>query len=246
MKLLISTPCFGGILTEKYVSSLMTCTTRAIAEELVTGFQIHFQGKESLIHRARNRAALYMIEHGFDKLLTIDADMIWTYEDFERIVTSDKDLIGGTYPLKTFPIVLNFNPLPGKGTELFSESGRGIDYDKFQLFKKAYADERGIAEVNHLPTGFLCAKRKVFEKLGESTDIYEDLDASTGTRKRFMHFYSSDVHNGILESEDWSFCRRAREAGFPVFFDTKVITGHTGTHDYRLGQVFSEKGKNEA
>lgn len=237
------------MVTEKYVSSLLTSLTRGMDEGLFTGFQIHFQGKESLIHRARNRAAMYAVMNGFDKLLTIDADISWTYEDFRRIVTSPEPLIGGTYPMKAFPIVLNFNPLPGKGDELIS-SHRGIDYDKFQVFKRTHADKEGLAEVMHLPTGFLCAHRSVFEKLGETSLIYEDLDGTTGKRERFMHFYESGVHEGQLESEDWSFCRRAREAGFRVIFDTRVIVKHTGNHDYDLGQFFGqtdrsgEEGKN--
>jgi hypothetical protein len=199
--------------------------------------QPHFQG-DSLIHRARNRAALYAVEHGYDKLLTIDADIVFTYKDFKRLIFSDKDVIGGVYPLKAFPVVMNFNPLPGKGTEFLS-THRGYDYDAFHKFKEKYADTKtGLVEVCHLATGFLCVTRRVFEKLGESSEVYQDLDSVTGERKRFMHFYTSGVHEGILESEDWSFSRRARECGFPVWFDTKIELGHIGLHEYRLGQFY--------
>jgi hypothetical protein len=240
MRLLISTPCSGGMLYLGYVDSLIQTISRAMSEGLVTGFQFHFQGKESLIHRARDKAAMFMVENGFDKLLTVDADITWTYEDFKRIVTSDKDIVGGSYPLKTFPIVVNFNPLPEKGGELF-KTGRGFDYDAFALFKEKYADPTtGLAEVMHLPTGFLCVTRRVFEKLGETSQPYENFDSATGQRKRFMHFYESGVHEGVLESEDWNFSRRSREVGFPVYFDTRVVCTHTGNHAYSLGQFFGE------
>jgi hypothetical protein len=240
MRLLISTPCSGGMLYEQYVSSLLVCVSRAVSEGILTGFQVHFQGKESLIHRARDRAAMFMLENDFDKMITIDADIRWTYDDFKRIITSDKQLIGGVYPLKTFPVVLNFNPLPGKGDELFTTT-RGIDYEAFEKFKAKYADPvTGLAEVQHLPTGFLCATREVFERLGEVSDFYDTLDASTGTRKRYMHFYESGVHEGQLESEDWNFVRRVRELGISAHFDTKVIVAHVGNHEYSLGQVFGE------
>lgn len=236
MKLLVSMPCYGHQMFTSATSGLITCITTGIAEGLFEKCDPHFQG-DSLIHRARNRAALYAVEHGYDKLLTIDADVVWTYADFKRIVTSPEAIVGGVYPLKTFPVVLNFNPIPGRGTEFLS-SERGIDYDAFAKFREKYADERGLAEVQHLPTGFLCVRREVLEKLGETSEIYEDLEAATGVRKRFMHFYSSGVHDGILESEDWSFCRRASEAGFRVMFDTGVTLGHIGLHQYRIGQFF--------
>lgn len=238
MRILVSIPAFGMQVYYPCISSLISCMMFAKEEGLDLEIQPYFLS-DSLIHRARNRAALYAVEHKFDKILTIDADIVFTYEDFKRLVLSDKDVIGGVYPLKAFPVCLNFNPLPEKGTELLS-TNRGYDYDAFLKFKKKYADEFGLAEVQHLATGFLCVTRRVFEKLGETSEIYEDLDSVNGERKRFMHFYTSGVHGGILESEDWSMCRRAREAGFSIYFDTRVLLGHIGLHCYRIGQFFGE------
>ncbi len=242
MKLCISTPASGGMVTDRYCSSLLTSISAAIGEGLLTACQPHFQGKESLIHRARNRAAMFAVEGKFDKLLTIDADMIWTYEDFKRIITADCDIVGGSYPIKTFPIVVNFNPLDERGTELLS-TNRGYDYDAFRKFKEKYADPKtGLAEVRHLPTGFLCVKREVFLRIGETSDVYVDFDSASGERKKFMNFYPSEVRDGCLMSEDWGFCDKARAAGFKIMFDTRVITQHTGTHNYALGQFFGEAG----
>jgi hypothetical protein len=217
-------------------ASLISCMTLAQEEGLPIEIQPHFHG-DSLIHRARDRAAMYMIEHGFDRMLTVDADITYTYDDFKRLVLSDEPFIGGAYPIKNFPIVLNFIPLPDQGTELFTQS-RCIDYEAFEKFKTKYTDERGLAPVARLATGFLCCAREVFEKLGETSEIYETLNPESGEVRRFMHFYTSGVHEGVLESEDFSLCRRAIEAGFKVQFDSKVILGHIGSHEFRLGQVF--------
>jgi len=238
VRLLVSIPAFGGQIYTRTASALMSCMVLAKDEGLDLIIQPHFQG-DSLIHRARNRAAMYAVEHGYDKLMTIDADVTFTYEDFKRIALSDKDVIGGIYPLKAFPVVMNFNPLAEKGRELLS-SHRGYDYDAYLKFKEKYAGPDSLIEVCHLATGFLCVTRRVLEKLGETSEIYEDLDSVSGERKRFMHFYTSGVHGGTLESEDWSFCRRARDAGFPVFFDSRVLLGHIGLHEYKLGQFFGQ------
>lgn len=230
MKLFISTPCLGGRPYGGYVDSLMSSVNAAINEGLITGLNIHRQDKESLIHRARNRAARSFLESGFDKLLTIDADITWTYEDLKRIITSDKDIVGGVYPIKAFPTVANFNPLPGQG-------GR-FDLLGLEDFAQKYADpETGEAEVRHIPTGFLCVTRRVFEALTHLAEPYEVLDARTGLRESFHAFYPSQVHGGSLESEDFGFCRLAHEAGFPIFINTKVLLGHIGDHTYHLGEV---------
>lgn len=239
MKVLISTPCHGGQVMDEYASALLITLSDLRNKHPDIEVQIHFQGKESLIHRARNRAAMLFYEGGFDKLFTIDADVVFTAADFERIVMSDKPVIGGIYPLKTFPIVMNFNPLPEKGTELFS-SHRGFDHEAWGKFVHKYADSAGLVEVRHVATGFMCVTREVFAKLSETCEVYWDFASDTGERKGNFHFYPSQVKNGSLLSEDWFFTESAREAGFPVFLDTRVTLGHKGNHTYRLGQFYGE------
>lgn len=237
MKLLISTPCSNGMLYEQYVGSLLSCANRAVAEGIVTGWEVAFQGKESLIHRARNRAATMALEAGFDKLLTIDADIVWSYEDFKRIITSDKEIIGGAYPLKAFPVVMNFNAIDGRGTEFFS-SNRGYDLDAWEKVCAKYADADGHMEVRHIATGFLCVSMSVFAKLSHTAEVYFSFIPTGGEHKGFFNFYPSDVKNKLLRSEDWGFCDLAREAGFKVYMDTRVTLGHVGYHEFRLGQLY--------
>lgn len=241
MRILVSTPAHGGQLYEYYVGSLVSIIGQIANDIPDFELEIHIQGKESLIHRARNRAARHFIDGGYDKLFTIDADVVFTYEDFRRIVTSSKPVVGGVYPLKTFPIVMNFNPLEGKGTELFS-SHRGFDYDAWSKFCSTYADpETGLAEVRHVATGFMCVTREVFATLSHKVEHYWDFQSDTGHTKAFHHFYPSQVRNASLLSEDWYFTELCRENGYPVFLDTKVTLGHAGTHVYRLGQFFGEQ-----
>lgn len=237
MKLLISTPCAGGMLYEGYVSSLLSTIERAKDEGLCEAIQIHFQGKESLIHRARNRAALFALEGGFDKLLTIDADIAWKYEDFKRLVSSTQPIVGGVYPLKTFPVVMNFNAIEGRGTEFLS-SERGYDLDAYEKFRTKYAGSDGLVEVNHLATGFLCVSVEVLAKLSHTCEVYFSRQNDTGETKGFFDLYPSKVIEKVLESEDWGFCRLAREAGYPIFLDTRVTLSHIGNWTFKLGQFY--------
>ncbi len=244
MKLFISTPCFGGQLTKDYVASMNVCIAQAAMDGILTDWQIHYQGTESLIPRGRDRSANMFLELGFDKLLSIDADISWTYDDFKRIITSDKDIVGGTYPLKCFPLVANFNPLHERGTEFIS-THRGFDLNAFESFIEKYANPKtGEAEVRHVPTGFLCVTKKVIDTLAKTVPVYWQFQPDTGERKGFFQFYPSGVFNNEYESEDWGFCRLATEAGFKVHLNTKVRLGHAGNHTYRMGQFFGEQSSN--
>lgn len=236
MKILISTPAYGGVVTTGYTSSLMMSTFLAMGEGLVESCPVHFQA-DSLIHRARDRAADYFLRGDYDRLITIDADISWDYASFKRLITSPHDIIAGAYPLKAFPVVMNFNALPDRGQELF-KTARGIDFDAWKVFCAKHTDANGIAEVQHVATGFMSVTRRVFEALAKDSGNYGTLDSVTGERRAFHHFYESGVHEGQLESEDWSLCRRAREAGFKVHLDTKMTLTHHGNHSYKLGQFF--------
>lgn len=239
MKLYISTPAANGLLYINYVGSLISSANRALAEGLIEDFRLDMDGKESLIHRGRDRAAMNFLDSEYDKLLTIDADISFTYEDFKRIITSPHDITGGMYPIKTFPVVANFNPLPDQGTE-FWQSERGYDYDAYQKFVHKYADPDGYAEVRHIPTGFMCVTRKVFCDLSHTVETYFSVTPASGQRRGYFHFYPSGVKSQTLRSEDWSFCEIAREHGFKVMLDTKISLGHTGYHEFRLGQMFAQ------
>lgn len=214
----------------------MYCLNRAHSEGLISDYNLNYLG-DSLVHRIRDRHANDALRGGYDKLFTIDSDIDFTWEDFRRLITSDKDVVGGSYPLKCFPIVVNFNPLPDKGRQLL-KSHRGYDLEAFEKFKELYADDEGYVEVTHLPTGFLCIKTDVLKTLAKTVKKYQTFAQENGHRDVMYQFYPSEVVDHQLESEDWAFSRLCAEAGYKVFFDTRVITGHIGGHTYRLGQVF--------
>lgn len=238
MRLYVSIPSYGGQIETRTAARLMTCLEKAMVEGLVEDYNVNFLG-DSLIHRIRNAHANHALQEKYDRLFTIDSDIDFTWEDFRRIISSPHDIIGGSYPLKCFPIVVNFNPLPDKGRELL-KTDRCYDLEAFTKFKELYADKDGIAPVTHLPTGFLCVKTEVLKKLSETAQKYVTLAPENGQRRYYHHFYPSEVVEYDLESEDWGFCRIAEKAGYTINFDTRVIVGHIGKHIYRLGQVFGE------
>jgi hypothetical protein len=238
MRLYVSCPAYLNVMSAQTANALLAVIPRALAEGLISDCEVNFHG-EALINRCRNVHANRALKEGFDKILHIDSDIDFTYEDFRRLVTSFYPFVGGSYPLKCLPPAVNFNPLPGKGNELLKGS-RGYDYAAFEQFVHKYADHEGMAEVRHLPTGFLCVDMSVFKKISETAETYVDFHQETGERVRYYDFYPTKVVSGELGSEDWGLCNLAAEAGFKIMFDTRVIVDHFGGHMYRMNQVFGE------
>lgn len=230
MRVLISTPCAYGLATVGYVQSLVPAIV-ALGRD---GFDIHLkmQGSESLINRARNTDATYALKNGFDKILFIDADMIFTYENVRRLLDSDKLIVGGTYPLKTFPLTLNFNPLPEHG-DLF---GTDRQQDNYLAWVEKYADDRGEAEVMHLPTGFLLVDTKVLAKLTYTVPWYQNFNPDIKTTDVYYDFFPTTVVENQLLSEDWGFSRLVRESGTKIYLQTRAVNAHVGSFTYGLGQ----------
>lgn len=221
MKLLIGTPAFGGKVFTEYLTSMIG-TQHGFHRDGIE-FSVCTIDNESFINRARDRIANIAMAGDYDKLIFIDADMGWTYNDMCNLCNSDKNIVGGTYPIKDLPISLNFNPLD-QHFHYFENLKRTVeDFDKF---KNDEAVINGEIEVMHVPTGFMSINTAVLHHLHDKTETY------TLNGKTLNNFFPHSIKNGILESEDWAFCSLARENGIPVYLNTKIVLSHTGTYKY--------------
>src|SRR5437016_1901789 len=97
-KLLIATPCYGGLVTDHFLMSLLKLT-RVLAAR---GIDFDFRTvSDSLITRARNHmASEFLHDESFSHLLFIDADLGFDPEAVPRYLGFAKDLVCGVYPLK--------------------------------------------------------------------------------------------------------------------------------------------------
>jgi hypothetical protein len=229
VKLLIATPAYGGMVTTGYLTSIVP-VMQLLREEGVH-VELYTLSSESLIPRGRNTCIQRAIDGYFDKVLFIDADLTFTYEKVKMLLNSDKDLVGGTYPLKAFPICPNFNPLEDQ-RDLF---GLNRQQDNYMQWVNKYADTNGEAEVLHIPTGFMLIDMKVFAKLSHVVPWYQTFQPETKQHRQHFDFFLSGVKGHEYESEDWAFCRIARENGFKVYLQTRAICGHIGNITYGLG-----------
>ena len=190
---------------------------------------------ESLLARGRNHIAAMTLYGGWDKLFFIDADTGWTFDQFFRLVSSPHPLTAGVVPLKTYPeypntfrTSLNFLPFQ-EDEKHFVDARRYLDATK----KMAMAHGQDHVKVAFTGTGYLCIDRKVLMTLVETAKTYRYPNPQTGQPMTHWDFFDGGAINEQYFSEDWSFCDKARKAGFDVVIDTSVLLTHTGTHTFR-------------
>ena len=192
---------------------------------------------ESLLGRGRNHIAAQCLIGGWDKLIFIDSDGGWSYEDFKAIVNSPHPIIGGVVPLKAYVnsphgFQTSLNYLPFLEDEVHFQNGIR-DLAGTEKMVKAHGSH--IVRVAFTGTAFLSISREVLMKMAETAQEYLYPDPHTGQSAVHWSFFDGGPINDTYNSEDWSFCHKARELGYDIHIDTNVRLSHTGNHTFRAG-----------
>jgi len=255
-KLYILTPCFASQCFINYVVCLMA-TVESFRN---AGFplQIEFCRNDSLVSRARNNlVARAMTDPECTHILFIDNDISWDPIDIFKLILSDKDIIGGIYPLKTYHWnTITKNPGNPYETNLL---GSLISKKNASQLKDVISDEemvqynllkynvnyldpylkidKNCAKVRHIATGFMMIKRGTIEKMQKafpSTKYVDDVSFLRGSENDNAYaLFDCGVENGHYYSEDWMFCDRWAKMEGEIYVDVTISLTHTGIEDYR-------------
>lgn len=178
--------------------------------------------EDSLVCRARDRAAAEMLADGFTHLLFIDADQDWEPEAIIHLLKARKPLIGGAVRRKNdrHEFALTFFDTP----------------------VEQCPDSKAV-KVARIGTGFLLIERQVFERIAEAMPEIAYTEYA-GEEPRPMHaFFEHVVRDGIRWSEDYQFCQRWAALGGAIWLCPFVEFGHWGKAVWRgsvLGQFRRE------
>lgn len=221
--IMICTPCFGGQLTYQYVLSLSETIINFAQAGISYG--MFLLANESLIQRARNKCAHAALQSSATHLLFIDADIGWKWSDLEKLIQAERPLIGGTYPVKEYPLQLNYNTLA-------RDRKRSPEDLKSQV---SLAGGQPIMEVYHIPTGFMLIEIDLLRHLAPHMRTYQTIDMFTKKPEIYQDFFPAGVTpDGNFASEDWGFCELVRAHGEKVWLHSEVILSHTGTHTFSI------------
>jgi len=227
VKLMVSTPCYGGVCLQHYAESIMklqrTCAMNKIHMLLDT------TENESLVHRARNIAvARFYQKTDCTHFMFIDADIHFDPESVIRLIKSDHDVAVAPYPKKT---------IMWDQAEQAIKDGDTRDPNKIVsslVLNFKYSNTpvvNGFAEVLDGPTGFMLIKRSVFTNMFEA---YPELLCVNDHQNRDLETYYAvfdcmiDPETKRYLSEDYAFCRRWQRMGGKIYADISTTLGHVG------------------
>jgi hypothetical protein len=236
-KLFVATPMYGGMCTGMYTSGIMQLV--GVCGQNNIQMYYSFMMNESLITRARNSMAHDFMKSNATHLMFIDADISFNPADIPLMVKADKDIICGIYPKKEINWV-EIEAAVKRGVppaELSKHTGAFV----VNLPNDAQTKTGNIndpMEIANGGTGFMLIKRGVFEALADkvpsyTNDMYHAVDVVREVKIINEYFATSiDEESNRLLSEDYHFCKIAREAGFKVYAAPWATFGHTGSYTF--------------
>jgi hypothetical protein len=213
MSILISLPCYGGLVNEKTTTSLFNLGKLLVRNQIDHG--IMTVANESLITHGRSRIAnFFMNNTEFEYLFCLDADVAFQPEDVLKLYSYKKPIVSAAYPMKTIPLRYCYevsNPVK-------------VCHD--------------LIKINGIGMGFVMIHRNVFETLNR---YYSELKYFPGlnnsnypiTEKEYhnsYHYFAEMQKNGKYLGEDMSFFQRVTEVGYDVWLNTDIQLQHIGSH----------------
>jgi hypothetical protein len=232
--LVVATPCFGGMVTQRYMQSVM-----ALAQAgAVCGFQVTIEllGYDSLVTRSRNTlVARFLDTPGASHLFFIDADIGFGVEQVARMLRFDQDVVAGMYPLK----LIDWNPAA------LARAGNGEPVETAPLryvgtpCEGAEHQQRdGFVTGLYCGTGFMMLRRAALVRMTERypqtryTATHTQAAPSRSANQFALFDCMIEPETGHYLSEDYTFCRRWRTIGGTIWLDTQGPLFHIGPHEF--------------
>ncbi|HEX2599587.1 MAG TPA: hypothetical protein VHL05_12470 [Terriglobales bacterium] len=155
-------------------------------------------------------------QHGCERIVFIDHDMIFTTSDVLKLVNECQD-----YPLIGAPYAQRKEGGKVVGSPILSEASR--------MHIIGAKDTPDILQAAWLGMGLTAVHMCVFNALDAT------LPGCWHGGLQLKPYFLPIVDGGLYYSEDISFCRRAAAVGFKPWIDMSVRPGHKGEYVYRLG-----------
>lgn len=239
-KLAICTPSRDGMFPINYLSS-----QEAILNNFPKGWDVQYslvRGTSDITNARNTFINKWYFETDSDAMLFLDSDIGFYAEDLAKLLKWSEvegvDFIGGNYPKKTIEVANilqcanNWHTKEIVVQDLISASAKYVSEGRHSLFKEGTWE--GLCQVDGIGMGCFLITRKSAKKLFDW--------AKKNMEKTFFHTFGTEVggypvfNNMSNEKgnfgEDFSFCKRVKEAGLNIFCDPTMKFTHTGMYDY--------------
>lgn len=222
--ILFGIPTFAGSPCEEflpaYIDTLGQLGAAGIASSAV------FIPRDPYLSKARNKVVTKFLTEWpqATHLFFLDDDIGWPGHKVVEFIRRDLDVVVGAYPKKTdageFPCQLD------------TEDGKLVERD-------------GLYRAVLAPTGFMCIKRHVIERLAALSGQYLDTTKPDASEWQFnvfdMGFFMPSGERptkqagmrGQFWGEDYYFVRKWRDLGGEVWIDPDIDFSHRGSKAWR-------------
>lgn len=165
---------------------------------------------EPVIDISRDKAIQIAIQQGAKWLFFWDTDLILPKDALVKLLAADKPIIGGLYVRRHNPpfnemLKYRTDGLPGM---------MPVRDGEYQMGE--------TLPVDAIATGCMLVKTEVFEKIKPFQITIDGVPA----RPAWFLWTEWRLPNG--QSEDFSFCHRARQSGVQIYCDTSIQCAHVG------------------
>jgi hypothetical protein len=232
----IATPCFGGLVSQHYMQSILGLMQFAGP----AGFDaaLALLGHDSLITRSRNTlVAQFMNTPAATHLLFIDADISFDAEQVFHMLNFDQDFVAGIYPLK----VIDWSRAAIKRAAMTEETFQSAPL----LYVGTLCGSDRLERKGRFATGVYCGggfmllKRRVIERMIAAypetryNNVHAYSNAVKGTANYALFDCMIDKDTNAYVSEDFGFCQKWRDIGGKIWLDTEGKLTHVGAYNFQ-------------
>jgi len=139
----------------------------------------------------------------YDFIMWIDSDILFTPEQFQRLLSHDMGIVSGVYVMEGGKFIATVEKWD---EETFAKQG----YFDFMTVDETNG-KKDLIKVAYTGMGFMLVKKGVFERL--EYPWFKPIEKQIGNMVDFT-------------MEDAAFCLRIREKGVSVLIDPTVRVGH--------------------
>jgi len=232
--LFVATPCYGGLVTQRYMQSI--CALLEYGNNNGLPVSVELLGYDSLITRGRNTLVTTFLDTpSATHLMYIDADIGFTVDQVVRMLAFDKPLTAGAYPLK----ILHYDHAVADRIR----AGEGLETAQLRYVGApcqgdARKEENGFVTAEFAGTGFMLIQRSVLEQMMTAypetrfTASHNRATPNPSPNQYALFDCIIEPETGHYLSEDYTFCKRWRAIGGEVWLDTQSQLIHVGPHEF--------------
>ncbi len=233
--LMIATPCYGGLVTQRYMQSICALLADARDSDIKTTVQL--LGYDSLIPRARNTlVATFLDDPTATHLMFIDADIGFEVTQVARMLNFGAEVVAGLYPLK----VVHY----GDDVVKRMEAGEGLRAAQTRYVGVPEPEgvcrrRDGFVTAVYAGCGFLLMARTALVKMTEGypetryVASHNSAEPSLSPNQYALFDCVIDPETREYLSEDYAFCQRWRAIGGELWLDARSRLSHTGPVEFQ-------------